>query len=92
MAELKIEQVRNNTPAALKTPYSASAMLIWAALVGGSEEFDKDPEWVLRQLGRDAKLFAEVATAARKEFESFQRFNGVAQEPDKEGNQTAQGE
>lgn len=94
MAELKIEQVRLNTPDAMKTPYSASALMVWAALVGGSEEFNHDPEWVLRQLGRDVKLYAEVVNAAKTEFDAFAKFNNVAPDKEKpadEGNQSAQG-
>ena len=64
-----------------------AAVMAVAALRGGDWLFDKNPDWVLAQIGKDGKKMNELSEKVLKVYNEFLEFNGYEQKL--EGNQQA---
>lgn len=58
-------------------PVGFRAVITWAALCGGSDNFEHTPDWVLRQLGSDMRALEGIMAAVNAEIDDYRKFNDV---------------
>lgn len=74
MAQLMLER-ESDVIGSDQSPILQASLMVWAALHGGNENFDKGPEWALRECGKDYGKWRELLKATTAEFKEFYELN-----------------
>lgn len=57
------------------TPIMSSVLTMWAAMNGGDETFDKTPQWLLREVGKDMSAWNQACKSVAEEIADFHSLN-----------------
>ena len=90
MSEEYVEQLNQNKVLERVGNLGKAACLAVAALRGGDWTFDKGPDWVLAQIGKDGKKLEELSTKVMACIKEFNELNG--RETEQQGNAQAPSE
>ena len=92
MSEEYVEQLKMSKVLDKVGNIGKAACMAVAALRGGDWTFDKGPDWVLAQIGKDAKKLDELSTKVVALIKEFNDFNNYETSLDTKGNAQAPSE